>query len=596
MAFNDYSISQSFDPIEEERKRREAEMLAQQGAQVPQDLQMNTGFGEQAANVPSLPVSPDQLAQQQTGVQVAGPAQFSQPSIPAQQADVRRVDNQLDQDAALAASRGITATPQAQATMAQTTTPFQQALTDSQNDQKKMWEIYNNSQYTPEQRQIAGAQLSDMMRQEYEKNRATQFIKSSTPEDLNKMLNSRTQEGSWAKAIMYGLLGMENSAKDEAAKLGIGAKWQSQQITDPKTGETSNVLFKVRADGLPMEGYNAETGKQLSSKELAGLAAGGQKLDLVGGTYVNDRTGEVGRVVTDKNTGQSWVQTATGRKPMTGFRPQASSGTLEDMRVRKVQEINLALQGKTAEEKMRILRQYNSELTAAGLPIIQPTEIGMAAPQIGGGVSKPAPAATPAPTAAPTPAPAPAATATTEAKPVPPTQTGTGTGGRPTGAELGARKKVIETAAKEVAASQDTQNMLNSIDKTIEMIDNGQHNIGHVAGGLTQGELTGETAQRWGERLRTTDAKNTKLIMDTVNKLAADGLKALGSNPSTVDLEFWTRYKPDINSDPAFVKSWIESRSADLKRRLGYAEKQMSAGGGAGAATPVNQGKWRIVP
>ena len=84
--------------------------------------------------------------------------------------------------------------------------------------------------------------------------------------------------------------------------------------------------------------------------------------------------------------------------------------------------------------------------------------------------------------------------------------------------------------------------------------------------------------------------------MDTVNKLAADGLKALGSNPSTTDLEFWTRYKPDINSDPAFVKEWIQSRSQDLKRRLGYAEKQMSAGGGAGAAPSVNQGQWRVVP
>jgi hypothetical protein len=75
-----------------------------------------------------------------------------------------------------------------------------------------------------------------------------------------------------------------------------------------------------------------------------------------------------------------------------------------------------------------------------------------------------------------------------------------------------------------------------------------------------------------------------------VNKLAADGLKALGSNPSTVDLEFWTRYKPDGSSDPAFVRDWIQSRSEDLKRRLGYAGTQASTGGSAGVAPAAGSG------
>jgi len=75
--------------------------------------------------------------------------------------------------------------------------------------------------------------------------------------------------------------------------------------------------------------------------------------------------------------------------------------------------------------------------------------------------------------------------------------------------------------------------------------------------------------------------------MDTVNKLAADGLKTLGTNPSTVDLEFWTKFKPDASSDPQFVKEWIESRSADLKRRLGYAGTQQQQGGRGGPAPTV---------
>jgi len=49
-------------------------------------------------------------------------------------------------------------------------------------------------------------------------------------------------------------------------------------------------------------------------------------------------------------------------------------------------------------------------------------------------------------------------------------------------------------------------------------------------------------------------------------------------------LEFWTKYKPDGSSDPKFVRDWIQSRSDDLKRRLGYAGAQVGAGGGAGVA------------
>jgi hypothetical protein len=75
--------------------------------------------------------------------------------------------------------------------------------------------------------------------------------------------------------------------------------------------------------------------------------------------------------------------------------------------------------------------------------------------------------------------------------------------------------------------------------------------------------------------------------MDTVNKLAADGLKVLGTNPSTKDLEFWTKYKPDVNSDPAFVRDWITSRSEDLKRRLSYAQTQTNASGSAPAVSPT---------
>lgn len=371
---NDYSISQQIDPLEEERKRKEEQdRLAALQSGLPVEAPISPDQIQQPPEIGQLPTPGEPTV-------VAGPTQPVSPAAPTMPMAPTKVE----------------ITPQARQEIQQQTTPFQQALTDSQNDQKKMWEIYNNSQYTPEQRQIAGAQLSDMMRQEYEKNKATQYIKTATPEDLNKMLNARSTEGNWGKAIMYGLLGMENSARDEAAKLGVGAKWQTQQVYDEKTGTTSNVLYKVRADGLPLEGYNAETGKALSSKELSSLAGGTQKLNIVGGSYVNDRTGEVGRMVTDEKTGRTYIQTDTGRKPMTGFRPQSTTGTLEDMRTRMIQDINLKLQGKTQEEKMAILRPYNQQLVGAGYPAISPQEVGISAPQISGGTTRP-PATTTAP-------------------------------------------------------------------------------------------------------------------------------------------------------------------------------------------------------
>jgi hypothetical protein len=151
--------------------------------------------------------------------------------------------------------------------------------------------------------------------------------------------------------------------------------------------------------------------------------------------------------------------------------------------------------------------------------------------------------------------------------------------------DVAAKKPAAEEAGKQVAISQDTQNLLNSIDKVTGLIDSGKHNIGSE---LSVFAGRGPIAQSIGKQFETTAAKNTKTIMDTVNTLAADGLKVLGTNPSTVDLQFWTKFKPDANSDPDFVKDWISSRSADLKRRLGYAQTQSDASGRAPAAGPVN--------
>jgi hypothetical protein len=109
----------------------------------------------------------------------------------------------------------------------------------------------------------------------------------------------KNQEGSYVKMILLGFLSPQ-LAGEEAVKLGFGNKWSS--VTNEK-GETA--LIQVNAKGLPLKGISADN-RELSQTELASFATGGKRdLDLVGGSYVNDRTGEVGRMVSDKKTGQT---------------------------------------------------------------------------------------------------------------------------------------------------------------------------------------------------------------------------------------------------------------------------------------------------
>ena len=400
---------------------------------------------------------------------------------------------------------------------------------------------------------------SELITQQREIESVKEQIPTMSENDIAKALREKTSGGSYLKAALFGILGMEKSAMAEAAKLGIGTETMTQINGQP-------AMVKLAANGTPIEGYNATTGKKLSAQELVAAAQFGttQKgTEVEAGTYMDPSGKVAGNWVLERKPGGSqYRQVGTGKiateEQANSLRKTGVGGTLGDQRARTVQDINLKLQGKGVEEQMRILGDYNKQLAGAGLPIVQPSEVNINVPQLGSAPATTGTAGAPAASAAATPR-------------------------RPTAAELGARKDIVTDAAKQVAASADTQNMLNSINKVTGLLDSGEHNVGSALSGFAG---RGPIAQAIGSQFETVDAKNTKTILDTVNKLAADGLKTLGSNPSTVDLEFWTRYKPDGSSDPQFVKEWIQSRSDDLKRRLGYAGSQMGAGGAAGTAPP----------
>ena len=159
----------------------------------------------------------------------------------------------------------------------------------------------------------------------------------------------QNQEGSYLKMILLSYISPE-LAGEEAVKLGIGNKWQTAYDADGNAG-----LVEVNMRGRPVRGILAD-GSDMSKTDLIRYAAGGNReYDVVGGTYVNDTTGEVGRVYANKkNPNDQFVQTATGRKPLTGFRPQGQSGTLDMQRVQQIQRQNIELAGDWAKLQMRV--------------------------------------------------------------------------------------------------------------------------------------------------------------------------------------------------------------------------------------------------
>lgn len=377
-----YGLAQE---TEEERRRREqAELASGAAAPVSPDLVSAepTDFGAQPE--PAAPAEPTQPAagelkmvngrlQRVTeaepqaiempampepgpGVQVAGPAQMPPPAPrytgPSQGAEAQTVSQ----------PPAAPVQPAAPAAQPAPQTSIDRVWSEAGQDPAKFLAIRNDTSLPVEIRRLAGREASrlalmDGDRSDQEnavREKMQSAMQSGNFNEIAKMMKSRGEEGSWGRRVLYGLLGMEAAVKDEEAKLGIGAKWSTTPVTDPKTGETRNVLLKTRADGLPIEGYDATTGARLDAKSLAGVTTGAQKLNIVGGTYVNDRTGEVGRVITDERTGTSYIQTDKGRKPMAGFRPQASAGTLDMQRVAQIQRQNVDLASDWAKLQMRV--------------------------------------------------------------------------------------------------------------------------------------------------------------------------------------------------------------------------------------------------
>jgi len=489
---------------------------------------------------------------------------------------------------------GLTPVNQMPAPVDSTTQAITRYQQIQDNPQELMKLGYSDDPAVPEfLRNRARTRTAELITQQREMAMAKEQIPNMSESEIAAALRKKTTGGDYFKAVLFGILGMENSAMAEAAKLGIGRETFTMVNGQP-------AIVKIATNGTPIEGYNAVTGKKLSAEELVAAAQSAtvMKGANIGGQVYRDPVTNETLTKVDTQQGPIYYNKSQQRVvpkgepiPLTAGSDIATQLQLAQMK-RQQQFV-----GQTATARLSAYEETNKERAFAGFAPLTPEQMGIN--RNGELIGQPQPQT---PQLQQPPGMAgqgqqPATQQQAQQQPMPqgpgnPAQVQQQPSGQPgTGAQLKAQREgqqtVITEAAKQVAASADTQNMLKDINKITGLLDSGEHNIGSALSGFVG---RGPVAQAIGAQFETVDAKNTKTILDTVNKLAADGLKALGSNPSTPDLLFWTKYKPDGSSDPAFVRDWIQSRSDDLKRRLGYAGAQMNAGGSAGVAPAAGSG------
>jgi hypothetical protein len=339
----------------------------------------------------------------------------------------------------------------------------------AKNNPQALAAINADSQAPSWARSLAAEELGSVFsRQQKERQQEQRLntIVQNQGKGFERALKDPSEEGSIFRAYLYARFGLNDLAKQEQQKLGAGDSYM--QIDLPEGGKAS---VKFSEDGTAKSGIDHATGKPVARnvlEKLYGMGGGavGKNLDIVGGTFVNDQTGEVGRVVTDKRTGKSVIQTDTGMKPMTGFRPQASAGSLNDQRAQLIQKMNIELQGKTKEEQMIIQRDYNRLLVGQRLAPLQPNDTPFVAPQIAGGPAAAQPARVAAPVVPTT---------------VTPTAPPAGARATPTATELeatgAAEKKVAEITAEDRAK---IINNYGQIKENVDIIENlGKELVNH---------------------------------------------------------------------------------------------------------------------
>jgi hypothetical protein len=384
-------------------------------------------------------------------------------------------------------------------------------------------------------------------------------IASGDMSEINRIMKKDDTAGDWMKYLFFGLIGSD-AAKSYRQKLfpDEGSKVISFVGQDGRQG-----LIRQAADGSPLFG-RFDDGKELNSKQLIQYAQNltGGKQDYVGGSVVNDKTGQIGRIVSQN--GRTMIESG-GRlhAPTTEWRNNTVGTDLTLAAKRAI----IDMEGKSATEALSYVRKWNVEHPDArvsedvsGISQLRTYASGSGMP----------PAAAPVQGGVPT--------------------AGVATGGvtAPTAeanptvekAKQIGREEIVKDAAKIVAEQGNTIKMLNDAQRTIGLLDSGNVNFGSIIHGQIPFEKT------IANKLGTSDSKNTKDVLEYVNRIAATNAKMLGTNPTDRDLQFVTATKPNEDWGPQAVKEWIQRSETAQRRTLEIARKQVESGGRYEAPLP----------
>jgi len=385
----------SYDPQEEERKRLERQLQELSGG-APEQPIAGPVSPEQIGQLPE-PTQPNQptqsmLPQPSEPVQVAGPMQA--PPQP-QTMDNNQLQQAMSMDTTAQpdildqfANQGIKM-PGMQMQVGAGTAPatnYVNQYQSIQDDPGKLLQFSQDETIPDWMKGRARNRAADILDSERQKQLAKERMQNMGPNDLEKALREKTTGGSWFKAIMYGMLGMENSAQEEAAKLGLG-KETSIMGTDGKP-----YIVKLASNGTPIEGYNAETGAKLKPNELVSVTAGaaaqkgatthtGKMQDMTTGEVYYERTTPQGIQLVDTN-GKRYSGPSNNLRP---FGIGSDIATKNQMQLQELQN-KLAFAGPTASvaEREKIIAE--SEARFGPLPEEYKARVRGGTPQVQGTV------------------------------------------------------------------------------------------------------------------------------------------------------------------------------------------------------------------
>lgn len=485
----DYSYMGGVDPqTEEELKRKEEERLREQQLQ-------------QLQQQPIQPVTPTSfnMPEVSEGVQVAGtqpvPGMVPKPTpvmpVPPQQAQVQppmagapQPDSNLYSMPSTGGGQGLQMPQTMAPSPAQQPVIGQEPSLPTTDTTKLALERYNTLQEDPKLllnfandknepewlRERARNRATDLLVNNREEQKAQQQIKSMDPNQLTQALREKTTGGSWTKAIIYGMLGMEQSQAAEAAKLGIGKE------TVMQGADGTPYMVKVASNGTPIEGYNATTGAKLTPNELVSAQAQtaaikgttthtGKMQDVTTGEVYYEQTTPQGIRLVD-NTGKRYTGSSANLRP---FGIGSDIRTINQIQVNKLTNEFVA---KPSEAAAKALMEAAAKADPGdGSEIARVQKLISTLPMPSGGgttIGAPQPAPQPAvpgampPAAAPRPAQAQVPTQQPAAAPRPaPTVAAAGAGARRPGESFDAYNQRMAIAKAQSEANIQQQKELN---------------------------------------------------------------------------------------------------------------------------------------